>query len=210
MKKILIMLAISGCSYCGAEAQALQSIEYDLTHFNSAVQEDKVINAEQAMRITPCEVSSNKVCKMGSDNKVSCYNTKYSENFKVCKGNSGYFICCETANYSNSTHPAFVVTKTDDQNPNENMQNQSYYYAQNEAVDAANNNAVPQSQSYAGYNIISSHTYQGYYLQNGTLKACYGGNNVGELNRAPYKGCPSPQDDGPEKNIARNLNVVTQ
>jgi len=179
MKKILMALIVTGLTYFSAEAQT-----------------DGKKN---------CEMVQSQVCHRGGD----CYKTKYAENFKVCKNNFGYFICCETPNYTNSTHPAFVVVN--DQSPNY-MQNymQNEVYAQNEAANTTNESAIPQSQSYAGYNIISNGTYEGYYLQKGKIKACYGGNNVAALNHAPYVGCPSPQDDGPEKNLERNLNVVTQ
>ena len=150
-----------------------------------------------------CEIIQTKVCTKGGD----CYKTHYAENFKVCKNDHGYFICCETPEYFNSTHPGFVVTNQE--NPNDYTQN----YVQNEtytANEAAISNNLPQSQSYAGYNIVSSQTYTGYYFQKGKMKVCYVGDNVADLNQAPYNGCPSPQDDGPDKNNARNLNVVTQ
>jgi len=181
MKKILMALIATGLTYFSAEAQ-----------------NDGRKN---------CEVVQSQVCRKGGD----CYKTKYAENFKVCKNDYGYFICCETATYSNSTHPVYMVTTEPKTNYMENyMQNEAY--AQNEAVDATNESAIPQSQSYPGYNIISDGSYQGYYLQKGKgkIKACYGGDNVAELNRAPYQGCPSPQYDGQQKNMTRNLNVVTQ
>ncbi len=176
MKKILMALTMTGLTYCSVEAQTTDGKKN-------------------------CEVVQTQVCSKGRD----CYKTKYAENFKVCKNDRGYFICCENADYSNSTHPVYVVAN--DQDPNQYVQNEN---SQNENVDIIMNGSVPESQSYAGYNIISSNSYFGYYLHDGKVKACYGGNNVAELNRAPYKGCPSPQYDGPEKNKERNLNVVTQ
>ena len=163
------------------------------------------ISAEAQDGKKNCEIVQSKVCRKGGD----CYKTKYAENFKVCKNDYGYFICCESPSYSNSTHPSFVVVN--DQN-NGYIQNEASTYASNKPVSAFDESMVPQSQSYTGYNIISDGTYEGYYLRKtkSNIKACYGGNNVAELNRAPYKGCPSPQDDGPDKNLERNLNVVTQ
>ena len=175
MKKILMALTMTGLTYCSAEAQT-----------------DSKKN---------CEVIQTQVCSKGRD----CYKTKYAENFKVCKNNRGYFICCETADYNNSTHPMYVVDNQQASNPNDYVQTGSY--AQNEASDATVDNTVPQSQSYAGYSIIKTYSYEGYYPQKGKMRSCYVGNNVAEETRAPYKGCPSPQDDGPERNRERNVNV---
>ena len=149
-----------------------------------------------------CEVIQNVVCSKGHD----CYKTQYAENFKVCKNDHGYFICCETAEYNNSTHPLYVVVNNE--NPNYNVQNSNMQ--ENGVLDenVVMTDKAPQSQSYPGYFVVSDGANGGYYFQKGKIKACYGGNNVAELNRAPYHGCPSPQYDGPEKNLERNLNVV--
>ena len=173
MKKILMALAITGFTYFSAEAQATDSKK-------------------------SCGVTQDEVCRKGQ----GCYKTKYAENFKVCKSNKGYFICCETTNYNNSTQSGAQDAAYQGAN---NEQND--YAAQNENMNVVAGNA-PQSQSYASYDVIKPHTYGGYYFQKGKIKACYIGNNVAEENRAPYEGCPSPQYDGPEKNRERNVNVV--
>src|SRR5438046_1468756 len=86
MKKIITALAIAGLVYSGVNAQTTQ------------------INA--------CGVKHDKVCRRVPGKKTaSCYKTQFAENFKVCKGDFGYYICCETPNYYNSTHPAVVAAK---------------------------------------------------------------------------------------------------
>lgn len=64
MKKILMALAITAVAYTSAEAQAI------------------------------CGTNERKVCRHGSDNSVSCYETKYAQNYKVHKGSNGYYIYC--------------------------------------------------------------------------------------------------------------------
>jgi len=173
MKKILMALVMTGFTYFSAEAQATDGKK-------------------------SCGVTQDEVCRKGH----GCYKTKYAENFKVCKSNKGYSICCEAANYNNSTQSRSQDAAYQDAN---NEQND--YAAQNEGSNVASVGDAPQSQSYANYNVIAPHTYSGYYFQKGKMKACYIGNNVAEETRAPYQGCPSPQSDGPEKNSARNVNV---
>ncbi len=175
MKKILMALTMTGLTYLSAEAQTNNT--------------------------KSCEVKQTQVCSKGRD----CYNTKYAENFKVCKCNAGYFICCETPNNANSTHPAVTYAN---QNPSYYQYDNTYYPPQVEAVDQQAF-ATPQSQSYAGYSVNRASSYEGFYPRKNKMKVCYVGDNVAELTRAPYKGCPSPQDDGPELNNMRNVNVVT-
>ena len=177
MKNILVALAMAGLTSLSAQAQT--------------------------DNIKSCEVKQNQVCTKGH----ACYPTKYAENFKVCKGDRGYFICCETPGENNATHSGYAVT-TSNQNE-ENTFTIQDGYVQNEAPqDAAS--VLPQSQSYPGYEVMNSNSYEGYYLKKSKQRPCYGGNNVAEQNQNPYHGCPSPQFDGPEKNNYRNMNVVTQ
>ncbi len=69
MKKILMALGIIAVAYTGAEAQ------------QKCGREDK------------------HVCRQRSDgNTVSCYETKYAQNYKVCKGDKGYYVCCGANN----------------------------------------------------------------------------------------------------------------
>ena len=173
MKKILMALTMTGLTYLSAEAQTNNT--------------------------KSCEVKQTQVCSKGRD----CYKTKYAENFKVCKGNAGYFICCEAPNNANSTHPATTYTN---QSLSYYQYDNAYYAPQTEAVDQQAP-ATPQSQSYT-YSVNKTNSYTGYYPRKGKVR-CYVGDNVAELTRAPYEGCPSPQDDGPELNNMRNVNVVT-
>lgn len=69
MKKILMALAMTATVYGGATAQT----------------KTKCVNDEK------------KVCKPTADkNAVSCYETNYAQNYKVCKGKAGYYVCCHT------------------------------------------------------------------------------------------------------------------
>ena len=179
MKKILIALAMSGFVYYSAEAQT---------------------NAK-----ANCGTTSNQVCRRSSGNNVSCYKTKYAENFKVCKNNNGYFICCETPDGNNATHPVNTTVAF-------NEYRDDYYNGQQQYTiqDNDNNGRAPVSQSFLEYSQNASTSYEGYYNNNpkGKMKVCYGGNNVAKLTRAPWEGCPSPENDGPDKNIQRNPNAM--
>ncbi len=150
-----------------------------------------------AQNAQTCGVKKDKVCRRVGNNKVSCYKTDYAENFKVCMGNTGYYICCETPNQTNSTNPGYVMVE----------RQQVYSRDYNNDVVTQNeetNMTIPQSQSYV---MTSSNSYEGYYPKKNYIKVCYVGDNVAEENRAPYKGCPSPQSDGPERNRQRNVNA---
>ncbi len=179
MKKIIIMTMIAaGFGYFTADAQTAKK--------------------------DACGVNDGKVCRLSPDRKTaSCYKTKYAENFKVCKGSNGYYICCEAPRYGNSTYAQqkYIIKQ---QQP----ETESYAMNENNDNSPVNNSTVnmtaPQSQSYV---VTSSGTYQGYYPKRGRIKVCYIGDNVAENNRAPYEGCASPQYDGPEANRYRNMNV---
>ncbi len=176
MKKILIALAMSGFVYCSAEAQT-----------------DNKKN---------CETTSNQVCRRSSGNNISCYKTKYAENFKVCKNENGYFICCETPDGGNATHPVNTTVAVNEFRDDYNA-GQPQYANQDYTMRA------PVSQSFLEYSQNASASYEGYYATpKGKMKVCYGGNNVAKLTRAPWEGCPSPENDGPDKNIQRNPNAM--
>jgi len=149
-----------------------------------------------------CEAPKAMVCHKSG----SCYKTKYAEDYKVCRNDYGYFICCETPNAYNSTFPRVrvVAMATYPANPMETRE-------QPAANDVAINMTAPQSQSYPEYAANSATSYEGYYNGSGKhyIKVCYGGDNVAELNRNPYNGCPSPAYDGPDANRQRNINVST-
>lgn len=80
MKRILVALTIAVLTHCGAESQSSP--------------------------INVCGVKHDQVCRVSADKKTaSCYKTVYAENFAVCKGSYGYYICCETPGSYNTTHP---------------------------------------------------------------------------------------------------------
>ena len=174
MKKILMALAMTGFVYVSAEAQTVKK---------------------------SCGTSENQVCRKSSGKGISCYKTKYAENFKVCKGNSGYFICCEEPNQTNSTRAAMQALRAK-QYPADDYQDMS--------VPTASQFVAPVSQSIPQYTANKASYYEGYFdTPKGKIKACYGGDNVAELTRAPWQGCNSPENDGSDKNRQRNVNVIT-
>jgi hypothetical protein len=168
MKTILVMLIAAGLVHCGASAQSSKS--------------------------STCGVKQKQVCRATKNkNAVSCYKTEYAENFAVCKGGSGYFICCEKPGLNNSTHYNFVAAE--EVAPEvESYPAVAYNYPQADM-------STPQSQSYVNT------AYEENHLAKSGKRACYVGNNVAENNRAPYHGCPSPQSEGPAVNLQRNMNV---
>ena len=165
MKRILMALAITVFAYSSVDAQSEKQI---------------------------CGTRQDQVCRRSSGKAVSCYKTKFAENYKVCKNDGGYYICCEAPNGTNSTRSASVQV---------NRENDFEGY-----MPTADEFLAPVSQS---YNVNRSSSYEGYYeTPKSRIKACYGGNNVGELTRNPWHGCPSPENDGVDKNKQRNVNVV--
>lgn len=179
MKKILAALAITGLVVSGANAQTT--------------------------RINVCGVKHDKVCRQSADKKsTSCYKTEFAQNFKVCKNQHGYYICCETPDHTNSTYGGVVA-----QDENRTVANQNQGWTSNNQNRPEVDMTIPQSQSYV---MQSNNSYEGYYTdrnknKRGRIKVCYIGDNVAANNRAPYEGCPSPQSDGPEVNNHRNMNV---
>lgn len=148
---------------------------------------------------TSAEAQTTEVCRRNvANNKTSCYDTRYAQNFKVCKDDAGYHICGEIPGPTNSTiSPVPIETG---HRP----------YAMTLANAAMPVAAAPQNQPYpnTSMDISKASSYGGYYPERkGRIKACYTGNNVAELNRAPYEGCDSPQYDGVEANRERNKNV---
>jgi hypothetical protein len=58
--------------------------------------------------------------------------------------------------------------------------------------------------------IARARCFEGYYQSTkGGTKICYYGTNVAELNRAPYRGCPSPASGNTDRTKELNLNVAT-
>jgi len=174
MKKILMALTMTGFVYLSAEAQT-ENKKY-------------------------CGVKSDQVCRKSSGNAISCYKTKYAENFKVCKNDHGYYICCEEPDRNNSTHARRAMAvhqyRADDY--------QGYMPDADEFVAPVSQSLLPQ------VGVKTSNSYEGYYNSpKGKMRVCYTGDNVAELTRAPWKGCHSPENDGADKNRQRNVNVLT-
>jgi hypothetical protein len=180
MKKILMALTMIGFTWLSADAQ---------------------VTATQSCGI----VSKGKVCKGTTKTGAHCYKTAYAQNYKVCKSNYGYFICCETPNATNSTFPFAALQRRTSTSP---MMRYEQPSAQVDRAPVASNRA-PQSQSYptpTTFDINGSSTYHGFYPSRNRIKVCYGGDNVAEQNRAAYQGCPTPAYDGPDRNKERNIN----
>ncbi len=177
MKKILMALAMTGFVYLSAEAQTVKS---------------------------SCGTKQDRVCRKSSSNSVSCYKTKYAENFKVCKGNAGYYICCEEPNNSNSTRA--TVRARANQYRADDYQDMTRYGG----IPTADEFVAPAPQSMQQYGANRTTSYEGYFdTPKGKMKVCYVGDNVSELTRAPWKGCNSPENDDADKNRQRNVNVLT-
>jgi len=142
--------------------------------------------------------ATKQVCRMSSKKGISCYKTKYAQNFPICKTDYGYAVCGETPDFKNSTYPKMnaVVRNNDEDMPVESSQEWSGYRPQESMEDM-----TPKSQSYPDYQENAPVPYGASYdeQRKGQVKYCYFGDNAAELNRNPYKGCPSPQYDGPDK-----------
>ena len=177
MKKIIIVLLATGLNYVS-------------------------VSAQQKNETVACGLSSGKVCKT-SDKGAYCYKTPYAQNFKVCKGYYGYFICCETPNAFNTTNPRLTLGKL---KPHTN-EPQYEAIADNMQETETHTVMAPQSQSYPSLKLVNA----GLASASGNgrkekMRVCYGGDNVAELNQAAYNGCPTPAYDGPERNNERNIN----
>lgn len=177
MKKIVLMSALNGFICCFATAQTMP--------------------APEGKPLV-------KVCRATPDKKIaSCYNTKFSENYKVCKNSNGYYICSGVNSSTNIAYSSFTVHAV------EPVEAPVYQFVPAQATEGRQQNnqelVAPQSQSYPA----NTNTVPGIgTLYNGrkTSHVCYQAANVADENRLPYQGCPSPQDDGPDKNNARNVN----
>lgn len=103
-----------------------------------------VTAAAQSSKTQMCGTQNDKVCKISADrHSVSCYNTKFAENFKVCKNENGYFICCETPGPANTTFA--YASGQDSYEAPEHARTVNY-------INTGSNYdpTVPQSQSYVG------------------------------------------------------------
>ncbi len=84
MKKILMALAVIAVAYTGAQAQA------------------KKTNIEK------CGVDEKQVCKEYNGSK-SCYPSNFAQNYKVCKGANGYYVCCLANQPANPAYTSDVL-----------------------------------------------------------------------------------------------------
>lgn len=157
--------------------------------------------ANAQVKATTCGIKNDKVCRASPDKKSTyCYKTEYAENFKVCKNDHGYFVCC---------HPEAALTgqqKTAAKaRPAYTPQVQDAYTAANDYQEAPAA-TVAANQSYVNIN-NNKQSKARYYTNRNGKKVCYIGDNVAASTRAPYVGCASAQSEGPQVNNNRNINV---
>ena len=142
-------------------------------------------------------------CKVVKNNKATMkHHDKYDENFKVCKNDAGYHICGEPVSYINATKQIHYLPPAPQ---HMTYNNQGMDQQQAPATDP-NAMLAPQSQSYpSAYTVNETAAYESFVPKKHFMTVSYN-ENVAEENRAPYEGLPSPQYDGPAKNLQRNLN----
>jgi hypothetical protein len=100
--------------------------------------------------IPSCEIKHDKVCRPSADKKKTiCYETKFSENFSVCKNMNGYYICCETPTRSNSTFTDFLSASKSEVLQDEDVNQDTYIHPENAPKDKS----TPQNQSYINTNL---------------------------------------------------------
>ncbi len=104
-----------------------------------------VANAQDT-KINACGIKKDKVCRpSGVKGRPICYATKYAENFAVCKDVNGYYICCETPNYYNSTFGYLGFQSPDRTERADYEQDKIYSTPSSEKyIDKT----IPQNQSY--------------------------------------------------------------
>ena len=155
--------------------------------------------AQTETKTIACGAPEGKVC-----HKNSCYKTKYAENYAVCKGAYGYYICCEEPNANNATFPPILLAGM---RPYRNTNEVAYERAEEPEMGIDPGVIAPQSQSYPRYVENATVPYDGYANKKREIRVCSNSDNVAEENRAPYIGCPTPAYDGPDRNRDRNRNV---
>ncbi len=117
MRKIASIMAIVCFAYFLANAQT--------SKINSPAPKEKII------------------CNPAPGNKgVSCYNTIYATNFKVCKSEEGYYICSQVPDPYNSTFLQFSGVAEFEEEP---MNNHIVQPVKAAPIDFTK---VPMSQSY--------------------------------------------------------------
>jgi hypothetical protein len=127
-------------------------------------------------------------------------NSRWAENYPVCKGSNGYHICGHHAGYT--TANATTYSDLQSQQPaSENGATPSPCNSMSAAMKAPTYMGLNEP---GGFTLNTISSYQGYYpVREHVVKVSY------ENALAPYEGLPSPQDDGPKKNQQRNLNYNT-
>jgi len=114
MKKILMLAAIITMANLGATAQSK----------NNCVKDDK------------------KVCKPTADGKgVSCYETKNAQNYHVCKGKAGYYVCCQA--------PAKTASNNYTIDNNYNVYGETFPQEYSQAITPANDNNMEEENTIA-------------------------------------------------------------
>ena len=108
------------------------------------------VNADKAKdkKTTPLtsdaigQAGESQVCRTTTNSqKTDCYNTKYNDNFKVCKNDAGYYICVEQLGLNNPTYDFFHIHGYPD------------YPYQNSPETKGQNTLAPQNQSYKNINL---------------------------------------------------------
>lgn len=177
MKKIFMALTFAAFGWFSAEAQT----------------ETKTI---------ACGAPEGKVC-----HRNGCYKTKFAENYAVCKGEYGYYICCEEPNANNATFPPILLAGLRPYK-DANAYEEPVYQGNEKPEPGMDPDVIaPQSQSYPRYVHNATVPYDGYTAKKTRIHVCSNTDNVAENNRQAYAGCPTPAYDGPDRNMDRNRNV---
>lgn len=88
--------------------------------------------------------NKSRVCRPAQGQKgAACYNTKFAENYRVCKNERGYYICSAVSGTCDSSFLKFIGVY---ENTGDLYENQYTLPANKNAVD---DKTVPQSQSYS-------------------------------------------------------------
>ena len=224
MKKIIVALSIVGLTYTSAISQTKTTTT--TTKRETVKTTTDTVNYDKNYRVCK-DKSSYYVCG-NKPSKTAVKNTKKTtmmrsakkaetkpvvqtgtksdnaKNFKVCEGKSDYHICDEKPNSLNSVAgpgPTKIVNvpKGKKATITEVTRNGVIATSPNQPlVTPADDRLLPQSQSLNGNANNSLVIYD--TTKNDTITNA----------NAPYHGKPSPQDDGPAKNKARNMNTSPQ
>jgi len=111
-------------------------------------------------------ISTGRVCKSTGSRGAYCYKTRYSENYKVCKGGDNdpfsYFICCQVPDKNNTTFAEPINYDAMGNNEDESANTTYYKFEKHGNTSEGNCNCyenwtkaslnasrvAPQSQSY--------------------------------------------------------------